>query len=276
MKLLLLCPQWGSEHDSLELFVARVKAAQYDGIDTWVPQQATDRQRLRYLLEQHDLVMVSHQHQARGHSIKDFCASYEYFLNCSLETEPLFINSHSGRDYFSLDDQLRVLDTAATFVQRHGIRVVHETHRGRIGYSPASAQILFDLRPDYALTADLSHWVCVTESYLEGYPEQVREAIRRATHLHARVGFPQGPQVPDPFAPEWAEALRHFLIWWDAAVDQHQRAGADYFTITPEAGPPPYMWTLDGRPLAHSWDVNLAMQQFLRRRYTPSPTPKTA
>ena len=35
-------------------------------------------------------------------------------------------------------------------------------------------------------------WVCVTESYLEDFEKELDEAIKRAEHIHARVGFLEG------------------------------------------------------------------------------------
>lgn len=268
MEVLLLCPQWGQEHLPLEAFLNRVKEAGYDGIDTWVPQKTADRQQLTRLLDKYGLVMVSHQHQATGQSIKPFCNSYTYFLHQSLETGPLLINSHSGRDSFTLDEQLRVIDTAAHFADRNGVQVVHETHRGRIGYSPAAVRDLFAMRSAYQLTADFSHWVCVSESYLAFFQAELTEAIRRTQHIHARVGFTQGPQIPDPRLPEWQEPFGHFLTWWDSIVDMHRQKGSACLTITPEFGPPPYMWSLNGKAVADQWAVNLYMKDKLKLRYS--------
>ena len=179
MKLLILCPQWGMEHLPIEDFLIRVKEGGYDGIDTWVPEDPTERKRFIRLLNEYQLKIVSHQHQAKGGNIDSFCSSLEYYLNLSLECDPLLINSHSGRDYFSLADQLRVIDTVEEFSIKNNITIAHETHRGRIGFSPYNAWDLFQLRPQMKITADFSHWTCVTESYLENSAEIIEEAIRR-------------------------------------------------------------------------------------------------
>lgn len=59
--------------------------------------------------------MVSHQHQTSGKNNKEFCLLMEYYLNVCMESELVLINSHSGRDYFSIDEQLQVIDTAKNF-----------------------------------------------------------------------------------------------------------------------------------------------------------------
>ena len=133
MKLLFLYTQWGSENLPLEDFFVIVKEAGYDGIDTWMPEDVNERRKIISLLDQYKLKMVSHQHQAKGNTIDEYCKSLKYYLSLSLECNPILINSHSGRDYFSLDDQLKVIDTCEEFSVKNNITVAHETHRGRIG-----------------------------------------------------------------------------------------------------------------------------------------------
>jgi hypothetical protein len=64
------------------------------------------------------------------------------------------------------------------------------------------------------ITFDASHWVCVAESYLDDQAAAMELAIERADHVHARVGYPEGPQVPNPRVAEWEQALQKHLYWW--------------------------------------------------------------
>ncbi|MBE9586419.1 hypothetical protein IM792_18345 [Mucilaginibacter sp. JRF] len=266
MRILLLAPQWGHEHLPFEDFLIKIKTAGFDGVDTWVPEDKTARKEFNRLLRLYDMPLVAHQHQANGNNIDAFCRSFEYYLNLCLESEPLFINSHSGRDYFTVDEQLQVIDTAHEFAIKNNIRVVHETHRGRLGYSPYNAHELFVHRPEMRVTADLSHWVCVTESYLENCEAIVNELIARTSHIHARVGHPQGPQVPDPRTEEWKHATNIFMDWWLRIIAARKLAGDEYLTITPEFGPPPYMPTLPatGQPVADQFTLNCYIKDLIR------------
>ena len=269
MKLLVLCPQWGSEQLPLEIFFAKVKEAGYDGIDTWMPEDLIERRKFISLLDKYQLKIVSHQHQAKGNNIDAFCKSVEYYLNLSMECNPLLINSHSGRDYFSLDDQLKVIDTVEEFSVKHSIVVAHETHRGRIGYSPYNAMELFKQRPDMKITADFSHWTCVTESFLEHSPEIMEEATKRTKHIHARVGYTQGPQIPDPRLAVWQQSVDCFLTIWEQIIKYQKAKKADFFTMTTECGPPPYMWTKtdDNTPIESQWEINLFMKELLKNKF---------
>lgn len=266
MQVLLLAVQWGFEHLPFEDFIVKIKDAGFDGIDTWIPESNKERKDFIRLLDSYRLPVVCHQHQAHGRNIKDFCRSFEYYLNLSMECEPILINSHSGRDYFSLNDQLKVIDVADEFARKNNIRVAHETHRGRLGYSPYNAAELFNLRPDMKVTADLSHWVCVTESYLGHCPDILNETIRRTEHIHARVGHLEGPQVPDPRTAEWEEVTGFFLDLWRKILMHKEKDGYELFTITPEFGPPPYMLTdpQTGKPLADQFDINCYVKDLIR------------
>ena len=58
------------------------------------------------------------------------------------------------------------------------------------------------------------------------------------------MGYEEGPQVPDPRAPEWFRHLEAHENWW-ALVRASQKARAmAVATVTPEFGPAPYLHTL--------------------------------
>lgn len=58
---------------------------------------------------------------------------------------------------------------------------------------------------------------------------------RRAGHIHGRVGYAEGPQVPDPSAPEVAAELAWHETQWQQIRDLHTKAGVDSLTFTPES-----------------------------------------
>jgi sugar phosphate isomerase/epimerase len=267
MNVKLLCPQWGHEQLAIELFVEQVKATGYDGIETWVPEDSRQRKQLKQKLEEYSLVFVAHQFRATGSAGKNYCRSFQYHLSQAMELEPIQINSHSGHDWFDFDQQLEVIDVAAEFEISQKIRVLHETHRGRMGFSPAAFYALATARPAMRITADFSHWVCVTESYLEGFSDIISLAMDRTSHIHARVGFPQGPQVPDPRLPQYQEAWKQFTGWWTEILIRSYRRKETLLTITPEFGPPPYMWTNAlNRPVASQWEINKYIHDWFRTK----------
>jgi len=179
---------------------------------------------------------------------------------------PLFINSHTGRDYFSFDDNCRIIDTAMNFAAKHGVRILHETHRGRFSFHAASLLPYLDKFPQMELVGDFSHFCTVSESMLVGQEEIISRIIPQVSHIHARLGFEQGPQVNDPKAPEWQVHLEKFLFWWQQIITTKKAAGQSLFTISPEFGPVPYMPTAPytQQPLSNQWDNNVFMMEYLR------------
>jgi hypothetical protein len=93
-------------------------------------------------------------------------------------------------------------------------------------------------------------------------------AISRAEHIHARIGHPEGPQVNDPRAPEWENAIKAHFSWWDKIIERKKQRG-EQMTILTEFGPPDYMPTLPytQQPLADQWAINFYMMNLLRQRY---------
>jgi len=118
MEIKILCPLWGNEHLNIEDFAVKVKEAGFDGIDTWAPEDDSERQRLHRTLKELKLVWVSHQHQAKGPSFDAFKDSFRHYLEMSAEGDPILINSHSGRDYFSMEENLALIDIATAFSKK--------------------------------------------------------------------------------------------------------------------------------------------------------------
>lgn len=269
MKILILSPLWGHEHMPLNLFLDKIRVAGFDGIDTWTTEKAADKKILFDYLQKHEMPIVTHQHRAQGDTFDEFKQSFLQNLYECAEPSPVLINSHTGRDWFTVEQNLELLDIAQNFSHKTGIKVAHETHRGRMGYSPQTTAELMHRNKHYQITADLSHWACVTESLLQNFGHVLDIALPRALHIHARVGYENGPQVSDPRAPEWAYALDAFLGWWDRVVEYHRNAGHETLTFTTEFGPPPYMPTVPFKntPVASQFEINCYMKDLLRARY---------
>lgn len=269
MELKVFAPGWGYEHMDQRDFLDMVRLAGYDGFDMWLPADDALRKELFDYLQKHQLNIVVQQHQAAGDTFNDFKKAYlENLHNCA-EANPLFINSHTGRDYFTFEQNLQLFDIAFEFTAKTGVNVVHETHRKRALYSPGLANEYFKAREQLRITADFSHWTCVTESMLDNFTEIVDEAIQRAGHIHSRVGFEQGPQVGHPGAPEWDYTLQKFLGWWDRIAESRLQQNSKYLTITTEFGPQPYMPSIpfSNTPVADQFEVNCYMKDLVRERY---------
>jgi sugar phosphate isomerase/epimerase len=245
----------------------RAKTAGFDGVETGIPADAKERRELRALLDDTGMLLVAQQ-WTTGAGAAEHARSFEEQYRRAAEMRPILVNSHTGRDIFSLAQNLEVVSTAARLERELGIPVAHEVHRGRVTFSTMSTMALIDAVPDVRLTADFSHWCCVHESLLEDQEQSVNRAIAHTYHLHARVGHAEAPQVTDPRAPEWNAEVAAHVRWWQSIVDTRKAKGAESLTICPEFGPPRYMATLPGTgtPVADQWAINCYMKDFLRDR----------
>jgi hypothetical protein len=98
--------------------------------------------------------------------------------------------------------------------------------------------------PALHFTADLSHFSVVTETGADD-PEVckvVAQLTPRTRHVHARVGFPEGPQVPSVTGPLWAPLMEGYMAWWKGVYLAALARGDAIVSTTPEFGPAAYAW----------------------------------
>lgn len=265
MRILFLKSTWEFADEPLEPIAERVKAAGFDGIEVHIGGRQDTPELLRTVLAHQDLRLVT-QIATGGTTPGDHLRSLEEQFAFAAACGPLLINCHAGRDYFRHDENLRLLRHGMELSRRYGVRIAYETHRGRPTYSAIDTRKLLAALPDLRLTADFSHWMVVHESDLTTQEDNVQSAIDRSDHIHARIGFEQGPQVNDPSAPEWAGHARTYLGLWRRIAAQHAARGSEVLTITPEFGPPPYMPTLPftQAPTADVWEANVYLKDWLK------------
>ncbi|EGD76737.1 hypothetical protein PTSG_08088 [Salpingoeca rosetta] len=234
MRLALFRPLWGvieafDGQRSLKDALRAIKALGYEGVE--VPFKAVymiGPDKFQRLLRDSDL-KVGFQvfsdgplapgvkglaggpypgHPAEGESPQDHFEVFKAQVLAAREFEPAFVNSHSGKDYFTHSQALEFF-AKAIHLEREEIGydfvVTHETHRKRFFYSPWVCRDFLPTVPDLRLCADFSHFINVTEGMPDDkhLTEVITNLAPQVRHIHARVGYSHGPQVSDPRAPEW-------------------------------------------------------------------------
>ncbi|WP_316792634.1 sugar phosphate isomerase/epimerase family protein [Pedobacter frigoris] len=269
-ELLFMATDWGFAGTTDE-FCAAAKKEGYEGIEVWWPAGNTEaQQNLFAALKKHNLQVgflcggggsdpVAH--------LNSFKASLDAILSNKFQ-KPVYVNCHSGKDFFTYDQNKSFIDYTVKKTKETGVSVYHETHRGRMLYSAIVAKQFIEKNPDLRLTLDISHWCVVHESLLGDQKETIDLALSRVDHIHSRVGHSQGPQVNDPRAPEWEQAIKSHLAWWDKVIERKKQKG-ERMTILTEFGPPDYLPTLPytRQPVADQWGINVHMMNLLRKRY---------
>lgn len=268
-QLKVLATMWGFP-GSVDAFCTKVKQEGYDGIEVWWPTEQKDADELFAALKKHRLevgfLTAGHQSNYAEH-----LATFKQMVTAAALNKiqrPLYINCHSGKDYFSFDENKSIVDFTLELSKQTGIKICHETHRSRMLFAAPVAKTFLQKIPGLRITLDISHWCNVSESLLADQPETVNLAIQRTDHFHARIGHSEGPQVSDPRAPEWEPAVKAHFAWWDEIVKIKKQQG-EVLTVLTEFGPPDYMPTLPytRQPLADQWAINVHMMHLLRKRY---------
>lgn len=250
MQLKLVRHLWGVDlSHGLRPYLAGWRAAGYEAIEVSLRVMPNDDARAELL----DVVkggewgwvpQVFTNDFVAGGSVREHLASLREQVEECLDQRPLFINAHSGYDAWSAIEAEDFYGAALEVERQAGVPVAHETHRLRYFATPWQTRHILQLYPELRLTCDFSHWVCVCERLLPDFADVIALAARHAHHLHARVGYEEGPQVPDPAAPEYAPHLAAHEAWWDQVWQAQRARGFATTTLTPEFGPPPYLHTL--------------------------------
>jgi len=269
MEIKFFCPKWGSDNITWDKFCAKVKEAGFDGVETPVPFDETERNEIVSAMSKYGLLLIGQYYQSFEKDFQQHKTSFIAHIESLAALNPLLIDSQTGKDYFTAVQNKELFEVASEITAKTGVLVAHETHRNKALFAAHISKDLLINSPDARITADFSHWCNVSESLLEQQEEALETAISRTVHIHSRVGHAESPQVSDPRAAEWSAELAAHLSWWDKIVDYRLTHGEKLLTFTPEFGPAPYMPALPftKMPVANQWEINVYMMQLLKERY---------
>lgn len=274
MKIQYIATYWGQDVLSLENFTQKALDAGYQGIEAYVREETSFVDEICNSRYHGKIPFVAQLYLSpEKESFEEYRQRFLRILSFMSRINPVLVNSHTGKDYFSFEQNSILIQDALDFTNRTGIKIVHETHRSRFAFHVPSLLPYLDKFPDLKLNADFSHLCVVSESLLEDQKDHLDKLIERSEYIHARVGSTQAPQVNDPFAPEWIENLEVFTDWWIQIAAINEIKGAKSLYICPEFGPSPYMPALPYSqvPLSDQWELNLRMMRYLKTRIPSDP-----
>ncbi|MGO4378216.1 sugar phosphate isomerase/epimerase family protein [Pseudoduganella sp. RAF19] len=270
MKVRIFAPHWGSNELAADVFIGRVLEAGFDGIEMSLPLDVAQRDDWVSRIRAAGLDLIVAQWETVFHTeFEAHKRALAELLHNACAVKPRLVNSHTGKDFYSPQQNEELIALADAISQEHGVPIVHEIHRSRFSGHPMLLLPYLERLPRLMLNADLSHWCVACESLLQDQPETLARTLPRVRHIHARVGHAQGPQVADFRAPEFAGELAAHLSWWDRIIELRRADGAEIMTMTPEFGPAPYTFNLPytQEPVTNAWELNVAMLKLLRERY---------
>jgi len=274
MKQLRFKTMWGFGGD-FESACIEAKTAGFDGIEGSAPADGAVRAYWKTCLQKHGLLYIAEAVTGgdyvprRDLDVDGHLHDLDMILSRSAELEPLFVTCIGGLDAWSEQESLRFFEEGMKMAESYGLKVSFETHRSRSLFNPWVTRRIVEALPSIALTADISHWCVVCERQMDTEFETIEAIAPHVHHIHARVGYGQGPQVPHPAAPEYAYALEAHQACWERFWDAQKERGQEVTTMTPEFGPDGYLHTLPftQAPVADLWEINRWMGKTEKRHF---------
>jgi len=274
MQLKIFRTFWGVDKP-LMAAAEEARQAGFDGIEAPAPRDDATHRSLAKALEATGLSWIAEictggdYVPERGLSVTDHCDQLTERLRRSEPLKPLRVNCVGGQDAWRLEDSQRFIEHGMSGATRLGLDLCYETHRSRSLFNPWVTELLLERVPELRLTADISHWCVVAERLISQETGIIEAMAPHVKHIHARVGYDQGPQVPHPAAPEYGEALAAHQWCWEQFW-RAQAAKAEASTsLTPEFGPDGYLHHLPftDMPVADLWAINQWMADTEREHF---------
>ncbi len=275
MQLRLFKSLW-THSGPLENAITDVRDSDFDGIEGPIPEDNADRKIL--LNSGLPLVAEISTGTAAGVYVPsprlspaDHLRDLRERVTAALQFDPIKLTILAGSDLWPLHDSINFFREALAIACNHHPHVSFETHRARPTFHPLATSAILEAIPDFPLTCDFSHWCVVTErtTILDELPDFLARCAANCRHVHARVGYDQGAQVPHPRASEHSSALAAHERWWDAIWKAQAARGDSTTTVTPESGPDGYLHCepFTQKPVADLWEINRWMGHRQRSRF---------
>lgn len=263
MQLKLFKTLWGFEGD-YETAARLAQEAGFHGLECRAPSGKAERSSLEAALAEYDLDYIAEICSCGSYVPERWATPGEHLQdieNKAVEAKafkPRLCNVICGCDAWDEATQLDFFSRALEIGERQNMALSFETHRSRSLFNPWIAAKVAAQLPELRLTADYSHWTVVCERILDTEWDILEALAPQVRHIHARVGYAQGPQVPHPAAPEYAEELAFQQKCWQAVWAAQKAQGCEVSTMTPEFGPDGYLHTLPftNMPVGDLWQIN--------------------
>jgi sugar phosphate isomerase/epimerase len=188
----------------------------------------------------------------------------------------MLVNAHVGTPHLSTAEAADLAKGMIEAANSRGVRLLFETHRGRITQDLFRTLELLKAVPAMRLTLDVSHYIVCEEKpgpVAELMP-LLRQLFDRVDMMHGRVSNGEQIQVdvgdgtgelPQRFKSFWCEAMRAWRL---------RSAPGSALVFTPELGPPSYAITdLDSREFSDRWEQSLVIRRLAEEAWKASALP---
>lgn len=274
MRLEIFRTLWGYR-GSWQQALDEALSAGFDGLEARIPETAAQRAINARLLREQNVPYIATLFTStpvlprQSDSPQVHLEDLRMKLDWAAELSPRLVNVLPGNDRWALSEQVDFFARAVELASTCGLHVCFEIHRGRSLYSPRVTLDVIRQVPELRFTSDISHWLVTCERLLDDPADDLSAFIERVDHIQARVGYDQGPQVPHPGAPEYAEVLAFHQRHWESIWSSQEKRGLQSTTLTPEFGPDGYLHHLPFTdvPVADLWQLNQWMARCERQHF---------
>ena len=274
MRLEIFRTLWGYR-GSWQQALDEALGAGFDGLEARIPETAAQRAINARLLREQNVPYIATLFTStpvlprQSDSTQVHLEDLRMKLDWAAELGPRLVNVLPGNDRWALSEQVDFFARAVELADASGLKVCFEIHRGRSLYSPWVTLDVIRQVPELRFTSDISHWLVTCERLLDDPADDLSAFIERVDHIQARVGYDQGPQVPHPGAPEYAEVLAFHQRHWESIWSSQEKRGLQTTTLTPEFGPDGYLHHLPFTdvPVADLWQLNQWMARCERQHF---------
>lgn len=158
MKLNFLYPHWGSESLNCSEFFQTVEQNGFDGIEINIPKDFNFQRDLHKEINKrrsNDFTFVAQQVLGlHKESTQEYLDRVLMKLDTISEFHPDFINSHTGKDYYSFEENCKIIEAIEEFSIKKGIPVYHEIHRGRFTFHSTTTLAYLEKFPALKFVGD--------------------------------------------------------------------------------------------------------------------------
>ena len=131
MKILFYCSLWGMDNFPIRESLAKIKRAGYDGVEFGFPLNDPRQREFLNVTKELELEIIAQQYDAKGKVFREYEASFEENLYYLTSFKPAFINSQTGKDYYSFEENCKLIEKASSIEKETSVLIIHETHRGK-------------------------------------------------------------------------------------------------------------------------------------------------
>ncbi len=130
MEIKYICTYWGCEHQSAKEFLNQVVEQGYDGVEINFPDDAhfiaeflLELQNIRKQTQKNFIFIAQQVLSNQSETVDEYAFRLKNRLEFLASLQPDYINSHTGKDYYSFSDNCKIIDSCDNISRITGIPI---------------------------------------------------------------------------------------------------------------------------------------------------------